>query len=100
MRVLRTKDLGACVFMILATKVIFVLSLVATLGKCAFRIQNPSLFIDCSIENVLRWYTGEVENSNIRFCNSSHINKQVSNSFYGSWLGREGVHKGWKVSIA
>ena len=38
-------------FMILVTQVIFVLSFVASLGKCAFRIQNPYLFIDCSIEN-------------------------------------------------
>ena len=37
--------------MILATKVIYVLILVASLGKCAFRIQNLYLFIDCSIEN-------------------------------------------------
>ena len=53
---------GARVFMILAMKVIFVLSLVASLGKCAFRIQNPYLFIDCSIENgieVVYWRSGE-----------------------------------------
>ena len=42
-------------------------SLVASLGKYAFRIQNPYLFIDCSIETVLRWYTGEVENGDIAF---------------------------------
>ena len=29
-----------------------------------------------------------MENSDIRFRNSSHLNKH---SFYGSWLGREGV---------
>ena len=49
-------------FMILATKVIFVLGLVASLGKCAFRIQNPYLFIDCSIETgikVVYWKIGE-----------------------------------------
>ena len=45
--------------MILETKVI---SLVASLGKCAFRIQNSYLFIDCSIENgieVVYWRSGE-----------------------------------------
>ena len=48
--VLRTKD-GAHVSIILAMKVIFVLSRVASLGKYAFRIQKPYLFIDCSLEN-------------------------------------------------
>ena len=48
--VLRTKN-GARVSIILATKVIFMYSLVALLAKYAFRIQNPYLFIDCSIEN-------------------------------------------------
>ena len=33
------------------TKVILVFSLVASLGKYVFRIKNPSLFIDCNIEN-------------------------------------------------
>ena len=49
-------------FMILVTKVIFILGLVASLGKCAFRIQNPYLFIDCSIESgieVVYWRSGE-----------------------------------------
>ena len=32
-------------------KVIFVFSLVASLGKYAFIIQNPYQFIDCSKEN-------------------------------------------------
>ena len=36
---------------ILATKVIFVFNLVAALGKYAIRMQNPYLFIDCSIQN-------------------------------------------------
>jgi len=61
MRVLRTKD-GAHVSIILATKVIVVISLVASLGKYVFRIQNPYLFIDCSIENgivVVYWRGGE-----------------------------------------
>ena len=44
-------------FMILVTKVIFVLSHVASLGKCAFRIQNQYLFIDYRIE---KWYWGGI----------------------------------------
>ena len=49
----RFKDKGWSTYLhyFLATKVIFVFSLVASLGKYAFRIQNPCLFIDCSIEN-------------------------------------------------
>ena len=46
----------------LATKVIFVLGLEASFDKCAFRIQNPYLFIDCSIETgieVVYWRSGE-----------------------------------------
>ena len=66
---------------ILATKVIFVLGLVASLSKCAFRIQNPYLFIDGVWKTVSRWYTGELENCDIRFHNSSHLSKQVSNPF-------------------
>ena len=50
MHVLRTKD-GAHVSIILVMKVIVVISLVASLGKYAFRIQNSYLFIYCSIEN-------------------------------------------------
>ena len=50
LHVLRTMK-GAHVSIVLATKVILVFSLVASLGKYAFRIQNPYLFIDCSIEN-------------------------------------------------
>ena len=66
-----------------AMKVILVFSLVASLGKYAFRIQNPHLlynFIDCSIVN---GYTGEVEKSDIRFHSSSHLSKQVS--IYSNW---------------
>ena len=73
-----------------ATKIILVLvfSHVASLGKYAFKIQNPYLFIDCSIEMVLGWCTGEVEKSDIRLHNSSHLSKQVSNSFtVTSWAG-------------
>ena len=47
---LRTTE-GAKVSTVLGTKVILICSLVASLGKYAFRIQNPSLFIDCKIEN-------------------------------------------------
>ena len=60
-RVLRTKD-RACVYYFQATKVIFVFSLVASVGKYAFRKQNPYLFIDCSIENGIAsvyWRGGE-----------------------------------------
>ena len=61
-RVLRTKN-GVCVSIILATKVTFMFSLVASLGKYAFRMQNPYLLIDCSIENsmivVVYWRGGE-----------------------------------------
>ena len=40
-----------CLHSFIATKIIFVFSLVASLSKYAFRIQDPYLFIDCSIEN-------------------------------------------------
>ena len=64
--------------------VVFFLSLVAFLGKYAFRIQNLYQFIDCK-KTVLRWHTGEVDmvedNEEIRFhTGSSQLNKQVSNS--------------------
>ena len=39
-------------------------SLMASLGKYALRIQNPYLFIDCSIENGI---AVEVENGDIAF---------------------------------
>ena len=39
LRALRTME-GACVSIVLATKVILVFSLVASLGKYTFRIQN------------------------------------------------------------
>ena len=39
----------ACVSIILATRVIFIFSLMASLGMHAFRIQNPYQFNDCSI---------------------------------------------------
>ena len=42
---------GAHVFIVLATKVLLIFSFVAALGKYVFKIQNPYLFIDCSIEN-------------------------------------------------
>ena len=48
--VLRTTK-GGCVSIVLATKVVLVFSRVASLSKYALRIQNPYLFIDCSIEN-------------------------------------------------
>ena len=54
---------GARVSIVLAMKVILVFSLMASLGgKYAFRIQDPNLFIDCSIENsiaVVYWRSGE-----------------------------------------
>ena len=51
MRVLRTATEGASVSIVLTTKVILVFRFVASLSKYAFRIKNPSLFIDCNIEN-------------------------------------------------
>ena len=37
---------------------------------------------------VLGWYTGEVEKSESRLRNSSHLSKQVSNSFtVTGWAG-------------
>ena len=58
-----------------SNKVIFVFSLVTSLGKYAFRTQNLYLlFIDCNVETVLRWYSGEVENG-------EHLSKQFSNLF-------------------
>ena len=61
LRVLRTME-GVRVSIVLATKVILIFSLVASLGKYVFRIQNPYLFIDSSIENsiaVVYWRSGE-----------------------------------------
>ena len=49
--VLRTAKEGASVSIVLTTEVILILSLVTLLGNYAFRIQNPSLFIDCNKEN-------------------------------------------------
>ena len=46
----------ARVSIVLVMKVIIIFSLVASLGKCAFRIQNPHLFTDFSIEMELQWY--------------------------------------------
>ena len=52
LHVLRTTTEGASVCIILMTKVILAISLVASLGKHAFRINNLSLsIIDCNIEN-------------------------------------------------
>ena len=78
--VLRTME-GVHVSIVLAMKVILVFSLMATLGKYVFRIRYPYLFIDCSIENgiaVVYWRSGK---NDIRFYSSSHLSKQVSNSF-------------------
>ena len=50
---------GARVSIVLATKVILVFSLVASLGKYRIRIY---VFIDCSIENgigIVYWRSGE-----------------------------------------
>ena len=81
---------GPRVSIVLAMKVILVFSLLASLGKYAFRIEYRIRIIDCSIENAgLRWYTGEVEKSDIRFHSSSHLSKQVSNSF--TVTGRAGM---------
>ena len=58
--ILRTME-GASVSIVLGMNVILVFSLVALLGKYAFKIQNPYLFIDCSIENgigVVYWRSG------------------------------------------
>ena len=48
-RVLRTTEV-ARVSIILATEVLFTFILMASLGKYAFRIHNPYLFIDCTTE--------------------------------------------------
>ena len=37
-------------------------------------------------QTVLGWYTGEVEDKDIRFHNLSHLSKQVSNST--GWAGK------------
>ena len=42
-------------------------SLVASLGKYALIIQNPYLFIDCSIENGIAVVYWRGENSDIAF---------------------------------
>ena len=77
--------------------VIFFLSFVASLGKYAFRIQNPFNLLIVVRKTVLRWYTGEVEDKDIRFhTDSSHLSKQVSNST--GWA--LGVHMVWEVLIA
>ena len=87
LRVVRTME-RTHVSIVLATKVILVFSLVASLGKYAFRIQNPYLFIDCSIEIGIAVVYWKVEKSDIRFHNSSHLSKQVSNSFtVTDWTG-------------
>ena len=62
---------GAHVSIVLATKVILIFSLVALLGKYAFRIQNQYLFIDCSIENsivVVYWRSEKVTFGFIAHC--------------------------------
>ena len=70
---------------------ILVFSLMALLGKYVYRIQNPYLFILLIVvqKTVLRWYTGEVEKSDIRFHSSSHLSKQVSKSL--TLTGRAGM---------
>ena len=58
----KDKGWSTCLHYFQAMKVIFVFSLVASVGKYAFRKQNPYLFIDCSIENgiaVVYWRGGE-----------------------------------------
>ena len=85
MRILRTTE-GAHVSIVLVTKVILIFSVMASLAKYTFRIQNPSLFIECNIENGI---AVEVEKSDIHFHNSSHLSKQVSNSFtVTGWAGK------------
>ena len=90
MRVLRTME-GARVFILDSSDEGHIhFSLVASLSKRAFRIQNPYLFVDCSIENGI-----EVENSDIRFHNSSHLSKQVSNLFtVTGWAGKALIRDG------
>ena len=89
MRALRTMELGSsCLHygINLQTKVF---SLLASLGKYAFKIQNPYQFIDCSKANGIEVAcsdAGEVEGKDIRFYNSSHLSKQVSNST--GWAGK------------
>ena len=72
---------GACVTIIRHCSsdksYIVLFSLIASLGKCAFRIQNLYLLIVVHIENGVA--VTAVENSDIPFHYSSHFGQQVSN---------------------
>ena len=43
-------------------------------------MESVSILLIVVWETILQWYTGEVEKSDIRFHNSLHLSKQVSNS--------------------
>ena len=63
--------------------------------RLKYRIHINLLIV--VMQTVLRWYTGEVEDKDIRFHNSSHLNKLVSNSIGCNGHGRcsygiEGVY--------
>ena len=80
---------GAYVSIIPATKVSASWPhLVSMLLEYRIRIY----FLIVAWKMVVRWYTVEVENSEIRFHNSLHLGKQASNSFrVTGWI--------WKVFI-
>ena len=75
--------MGARVSINLQTKVIFVFSLLVS-KRLKYRIRINLLIV--VKQAVLRWYAGEVEGKDIRFHNSSHLSKQVSNST--GWAGK------------
>ena len=84
--VLRTIE-GPHVSIVLATKVILVFSLVASLGR--YRIQDPYLIILLIVASIENGCGGIVEKSDVRFDSSSHLSKQVSNSI--TLTGRAGM---------
>ena len=62
---------------------------------CSFSASWPLLRLKYRIrinllivvkKTVLRWYTGDMEDKDIRFHNSSHLSKQVNNST--GWAGK------------
>ena len=78
--------MGARVSINLQTKVIFVFSLVASLGSMRLKYRIRINLLIVVKQTVLGWYTGGAEDKDIRFHNSSHLSKQVSNST--GWAGK------------
>ena len=84
----------------------FFLSLVASLGKYAFRIQNTYQFIDCSKENgvavrsgcggiLKKWTWWRIKTSAFTLAHRISVNRLAI-----QLVGLEGVHMVWKVFIA